>query len=154
MPITTTVHFPGQSAAGSPQPRSLAASQPATQLPTTVLLIDHESADRSVSRMVLEECGYVVLEATTAAEAMVLCECRLRLDLAVIDVLAPGLHAPLLIKQLTSKYPRLKVLYVSGRNALAARPTGQNGTYHFLQKPFMPIGLMRRVKEVLEAPDC
>ena len=104
--------------------------------------------------MVLEECGYVILEATTAAEAMVLCECRPRLDLVVIDVFAPGIHGPLLIKQLTVKYPKLKVLYVSGRNALAARPAGQNGAYHFLQKPFMPIGLMRKVKEVLEAPEC
>lgn len=85
---------------------------------------------------------------------MALCECRLRLALVVIDVFAPGMHAPSLIKQLASKYPKLKVLYVSGRNALAARPAGQNRTYHFLQRPFMPIGLRRKVKEVLEAADC
>lgn len=147
MASTTTVHFSTPNPSGpGPDEREQEAGH------VTVLLIDHESADRAVSRMVLEECGYLILEATSPAEAIAMCECRRRLDLLVIDVLAPGFHGPLLIKQLRLKFPKLKVLHVSGRNALAARPVGQSeGSFHFLHKPFMPIALMRKVTEVLGA---
>jgi FixJ family two-component response regulator len=57
-----------------------------------------------------------------------------------------------LAERLLESYPKLKVLYVSGYtdNAVVERRILENSVA-FLQKPFTPLALARKVRDVLDA---
>ncbi len=120
----------------------------------TVLLVEDEGVVRHLTAYVLREFGYSVLEATNGHEALRIFESTVeRIHLIVTDVLMPGMGGPELVKQLTSLRSDLKVLFLSGYTEdalhledIAAQSVG------FLQKPFTPSTLSRKVRDVLDAP--
>ncbi|MEO8294575.1 MAG: response regulator [Gemmatimonadota bacterium] len=119
----------------------------------TILLVEDEVAVRRLASRVLRQQGYVVLEATNGREALRLVEQhKPRLDLLVTDVVMPGMSGPELATRLTGQHPMLKVLYISG---YADEALGQRGILNegvdFLQKPFTPQDLTRRIREGLGA---
>ena len=76
-----------------------------------------------------------------------------RLDLLLTDVVMPGASGPELANRLTAERPDLHVLFVSGYpdDSPASAGVLENGTA-FLQKPFTPDTLARKVRAVLDAP--
>lgn len=118
----------------------------------TILLVEDEDAVRSLARSVLRHAGYTVLEAAVGADAMRLAERHARaLDLLVTDVVLPGIGGPELAERLKTRYPSLKVLFLSGHIADALLRHGvEESQVHFLQKPFSPTGLTRKIRGVLD----
>jgi CheY-like chemotaxis protein len=118
----------------------------------TILLVDDEADVRSVVRQVLHQRGYTVLSAASGAQAMQIVETHTggRLDLLVTDVLMPGMSGPQLFEQLVTRYPGLKVLYISG---YADEELGRNpgAGAAFLAKPFRLETLATRVRTVLDS---
>src|SRR2546421_943523 len=112
-----------------------------------------EPAVLSLSRRALEAQGYVVLAASDATDAMRVVERHGgTIHLLLTDVVMPGLSGPELADQLSARRPGIRVLYMSGYPGDAvvqhgALPHGSS----FLQKPFSPDGLARKVRDVLDA---
>jgi two-component system, cell cycle sensor histidine kinase and response regulator CckA len=118
----------------------------------TILLVEDEEMVRSLARRILEGLGYRVLEAGDATEALDRArEAGNAVDLLLTDVVMPRISGRQLAEALTSEFPSLPVLFMSGYTDDAlmhhgALAPGQG----FLQKPFTPVSLSRKVREVLE----
>ncbi|MBL8796700.1 MAG: PAS domain S-box protein [Planctomycetia bacterium] len=120
--------------------------------PETVLLVEDEDGVRALARMVLQDAGYRVLEASDGETAIELCrqqDCRV--DILVTDVIMPQMSGRQLADRLRQCQPELRVLYVSGYTDDALGQHGVLGTeVDFLQKPYSPTALTNRVREMLD----
>ncbi len=134
-------------AARSPSPTTLRGTE-------TILLVEDDEQIRTMSGVILRRQGYDVLEAESGAAAISLSR-RFKppIQLLVTDVVMPELSGRELALQLVSERPRMRVLYVSGHtdNAIAHHGVLEPGLA-FLEKPITPLGLLRKVREVLLAP--
>ena len=119
----------------------------------TVLLVEDEDGVRSLVREVLKRQGYRVLETRHGGEALVASEQHQgKIDLLLTDVVLAQMSGRDIAKRLCPMRPDMKVLYVSGYTEEAIHHHGvlDPGTA-FLQKPFTPSVLARKVREVLDA---
>ena len=118
----------------------------------TILLVEDEKLLLMIIKDELENLGYTVLAADSPEEAIVMCERHKdQLDILVTDVIMPGMNGKELSQQLRSMQPDLRVIFMSGHTAdvVAERGIIEDG-YHFLQKPFSPVELARKVRHVLD----
>ena len=139
----------------SPQPRPPGPVE--AELPRgveTVLLAEDEETVRSFAREVLQGAGYTVLEAGDGEEALrVAGSFTGPIHLLLTDVIMPRLGGPELARRLQPLHPDMRVLFMSGYTDGDISSYGGLGTEtSLLQKPFQPLVLARRVREVLEAP--
>ena len=117
----------------------------------TLLLVEDEEPVRALVRNVLQEKGYKVLEADGGVDALEIAEQYWGpLDLLVTDVVMPQMSGRELARRLVNLHPQIKVLYISGYadNAVWYQGGVDSGVA-FLQKPFSPEALARKVREVL-----
>jgi PAS domain S-box-containing protein len=118
----------------------------------TILLAEDEEAVCSLVRGVLESRGYDVLKTKGANEALEIGERhKEHIHLLLTDVVMPQMSGMELAEHLAPLHPETKVLYMSGYtdNAVVHLGLLDPGTI-FLQKPFTPDALARKVREVLE----
>ena len=117
----------------------------------TVLLVEDEEMVRALAQTILERYGYTVFAARTVQDALRFAQEGSRsIHLLLTDTIMPGMNGPQLAEAVHSIRPDTKVLYMSGYTDkvfmyTAARDPGAN----FLQKPFTPQTLARKVREVL-----
>ena len=134
------------------------ASQPA-QAPAraargteTVLVVEDEAPVRSVARQVLERHGYTVLEAPSAEAALdIATRYSGTIHLLLTDVVMPGLNGRELASRLATLRPDARVIFMSGYTDDAVTRHGvlePGSTY--VQKPFTPDAIARKVREVLD----
>jgi PAS domain S-box-containing protein len=149
---TFNIYLPRSKASLSPEERALGQSM-ARGGAETVLVVEDEEAVRSVMRRALEGAGYTVLEARGGAEAVRLAEQYAGpIHLVLTDVVMPGLNGRQVAERVTALRPGTRVLFVSGYTDDAVARHGVQGEgLAFLQKPFMPDALARKVREVLDA---
>ena len=118
----------------------------------TILLAEDDQAVRLLARLSLRRAGYTVLDAASAQEAL-----RRAYDhagpihLLLSDVIMPDSSGQPLIEQLHLTRPEMPVLYMSGYtdDAIVHHGVLDEGTA-FLQKPFTPQALARKVRDVLD----
>jgi len=127
------------------------------RLPTgteTVLLVEDETRVRELLRGALERRGYRVLAAGSGEDALGLMSVHGGpLHLLVTDVVMPGMRGTELASRLGSLHPQLRVLHISGYADDAVLRHGvREGLTAFLQKPFTVEALVRKIREVLDAP--
>jgi|SRR5271157_676858 len=118
----------------------------------TILLVEDEARVRKLIVGVLRARGYTVVEATRGEEAIRLCKERKgAFDLAVVDVVMPEMSGPDLVRQMGPLCPGMRLLYISGYTdeAIVHHGIYESGAA-FLQKPFLPDALARKVREVLD----
>ncbi len=118
----------------------------------TILLVEDDEAVRGLTRRVLEQQGYQVLTAPSGEAGLALARAtRDPIHLLLTDVIMPGLSGPKLADLLLAERPGVRVIYMSGyaANTLEQR-LGMGTEAAFLQKPFTPEQLVRRVQAVLE----
>ena len=120
----------------------------------TVLLVEDEDVLRGLLAKFLRLYGYTVLEARHGGEALLTCERHPGpIHLMVTDVVMPQMSGRELADRLTPLRPEMKVLYMSGYTEDALVQHGvADLSVAFLQKPFRPIELARRVHAVLHPP--
>jgi len=107
---------------------------------------------RDLVRKVLQRRGYTVIEAAEAASAQRISAAHNGpIHLLITDVVMPGMNGRVLARTLTQSRPSLKVLFMSGytNDMLVYRDTRHSGAA-FLQKPFTPEALLKKVREVLD----
>ena len=117
----------------------------------TVLLVEDQENVRRYVALVLRSFGYRVLEADSGVDAFaVAARHNGPLDLLLTDVVMPGINGRILADQMKSKYPALRVLYMSGyTDDMAGRVGLLQDDSAYLQKPFGAEALGRKVREVL-----
>jgi len=118
----------------------------------TVLVAEDAGGVRAVARQVLKRHGYVVLTAADGQTALDLAgEQEGPIHLLVTDVIMPEMSGRQLADRLRELRPSLKVLFVSGYtdDAVVRHGILEPGIA-FLQKPFTPESLARKVREVLD----
>lgn len=120
----------------------------------TVLLVEDEAKVRSLLARILRGQGYRVLEASRGDEALRLAEAEDGpIELVISDIVMPHMSGWDLVERLSTLRPELKVLYVSGYTDDVALHQGElEGGHAFLQKPFTPDILARKVRELLDGP--
>jgi CheY-like chemotaxis protein len=118
----------------------------------TVLLVEDDDAVRTVASHVLRSCGYRLLEAADGADGLRAAEAHGgRIDLLVADVVLPNMGGPALAERLAAGRPGMRVLFLSGYpEGPVPRDVALGAEAAFLEKPFSPATLARRVREVLE----
>jgi PAS domain S-box-containing protein len=121
----------------------------------TVLLVEDEDAVRTLSRLILQASGYTVLEARDGQEGVWVAQQHPGpIHLLVTDLVMPRMSGWRLADVLTEARPRLRVLFLSGYTEAALLRHGVPAAgVALLQKPFSPIGLARKVREVLDAQE-
>ncbi|HXF94696.1 MAG TPA: PAS domain S-box protein [Gemmatimonadales bacterium] len=130
------------------------ARQPLPGGRETILLVEDEESVRSVARGMLRRQGYTVLEAADARQAMELAERHAGpIHLLIADVVMPEIGGREVAARITALRPEVRVLYVSGYTEDAIAHYGVlDPAAAFLEKPFTPAILARRVRELLDAP--
>jgi CheY-like chemotaxis protein len=119
----------------------------------TILLVEDEARVRKLIVDILSGHGYRVLEATRGEEAVRLCRLhKSEIHLSVVDVVMPEMSGPDLVRTIAPLRPGMRVLYISGYTDEAIIHHGilRSGAA-FLQKPFLPDALVRKVREVLDS---
>lgn len=119
----------------------------------TILLVEDQEKVRTLIRESLQRNGYTVLEAGHGMEALQVSEQHEgSIDLLVTDIVMPQMGGRELVQHLTPLRPEMKVLYISGYTDNAFAQNNSVGSdVAFLQKPFTPDVLIRKVREVLDA---
>ena len=142
-------------------PKVAATSAPAPARPDsrqnvlgseTILLVEDEETVRKLTRQVLENCGYSVLEASHGEQALDICdrsECTIHL--MVTDIVMPSMSGPELAQHIGVLRPDTRILFTSGyAEGAMARPRMMVSADMFLAKPFTSDALARKVREVLD----
>jgi two-component system, cell cycle sensor histidine kinase and response regulator CckA len=116
-----------------------------------VMVVEDEPGVRDYAAMVLTNCGYKVIKADNAVEALRLSEREHdHIDLVLADVVMPGVSGPEMSLRLKYLRPGIKVLYMSGYTADKIAHHGVLDTEtDFIQKPFTPRQLSSKVREIL-----
>jgi PAS domain S-box-containing protein len=120
----------------------------------TILLVDDAESLRRLTRRLLEDGGYTVLDCGDPHEALRIAEEYVGpLPLLISDVVMPGFSGAVLAEKIAVIRPETKVLYASGYNdesIVQLRVHGQ--VQAFLEKPFTREDLLRRVRQLLDLP--
>jgi len=115
----------------------------------TILVVDDEEAIRKMMAKMLGNSGYTVLNASSAVEALSVCEEKsTTLQLVLTDVAMPGMNGFDLAEQIAERWPTIRVMFMSGcandlsiRRQLYERP--------LLAKPFTRDELANKIRELL-----
>jgi two-component system cell cycle sensor histidine kinase/response regulator CckA len=119
----------------------------------TILIAEDEPLVRSMTRNILELSGYKVLEAENGLAAVKLCQSYDGpLHLLLTDVVMPQMGGPRLCEEITRMRPEIKTLFMSGYTDSSVVHEGVlQERMPFLQKPFTPDALARKVRRVLDS---
>jgi PAS domain S-box-containing protein len=116
-----------------------------------VLVVEDEDPVRRVLTKALVAAGYSVLEARDGLDALAVLERDGgTIDLCVTDVVMPRMSGIELADALRARHREARVLFVSGHVDVGASVRPLPSSAAFLQKPFRPTMLLRKVREVLD----
>jgi CheY-like chemotaxis protein len=118
----------------------------------TVLLVEDEQSVRILTRSMLEQNGYTVLEARNGAHAIeIATEHQGPIHLLLTDVLMPEMNGPIVSEKVRGIHPETKTLYTSGYSGSFGTQSGLlPAGASLLQKPFVRKTLMRKVHSLLD----
>jgi len=119
----------------------------------TVLLVEDDPSLRALAARILRYQGYKVLEATNGHEAIGIARENVqeKIDLLLSDVVMPHMGGRELLKQMKTLHSEIRVLFISGYTEHAITfHAGLKPGAPFLQKPFSPTALAKKVREVLD----
>jgi two-component system cell cycle sensor histidine kinase/response regulator CckA len=108
-----------------------------------------------MAREYLESVGYTVLEAASGAAALQKAkDFDGTIHLLLTDVVMPEMSGPELASKMVSLRPGIKVIFTSGYTDDAMGRQGVlDPAVAFIQKPYRPKALARKIRETLGEPD-
>jgi two-component system cell cycle sensor histidine kinase/response regulator CckA len=134
-----------QNGAAAAQGSTAVEKRHATQ---TILVVEDEASVRNLVASALRADDYRLLLASSAEEAIQMIESTSEhIDLLLTDAIMPGRSGVELADTLLAQRPGLRVIIMSGYTEDTLE--GFDGRIEFLQKPFAPRELRRRIREAL-----
>ncbi len=136
----------GQEQGASREPQALRGHE-------TILVVEDEASYLKISKLILEKYGYRVLTASSPGEALLAAKKHTGgIHLLLTDLIMPEMNGRDLAKEMTSLYPNLFCLFMSGYtgNVIVHQSILEEGI-HFIQKPFSNQALAAKVREVLDS---
>ncbi len=120
----------------------------------TVLLVDDDADVRAVACMILRRFGYRVLEVGNGSDAFCVAKAYpASIHLLLTDLSMPRMGGRKVAEGLELARPEMRVVFASGYDdAFIAQRGLMEAGASFLQKPFTPDTLLRKIREVLDAP--
>ena len=148
---TFTVYLPHS--VDDETPRASSEVLPVGTGTETILLVEDDSHIRALTARGLRRHGYTLLLARHAADAEKLAaEYGGTIDLLLTDIVMPGVNGLALAERLVKSISGLKVLYTSGYpNSVAALQAIRAVSADFIEKPYSPDSLARKIRSVLDA---
>jgi PAS domain S-box-containing protein len=127
------------------------ATAPRAEQGETVLVVDDEASVRVLVTEVLEDLGYLAVEAADGPSGLKVLQSDLRVDLMITDVGLPGgMNGRQVADAARATRPGLKVLFITGYAENAAIGSGHlEPGMQILTKPFVMETLATRIKEML-----
>jgi CheY-like chemotaxis protein len=126
------------------------AAQLPGKSPTVVLIAEDDALLRMLAIDMVEEAGFVAIEAADADEAMALLESRSSIALLLTDIDMPGsMNGLKLVHAVRNRWPRIKTLVVSGQGP--PQPSELPSDCRFLAKPYQTAALVEELR-ALAAP--
>lgn len=117
---------------------------------TVVLVVEDEVLIRMVVAEYLRDCGYVVIEAGSAQEALALFKADVEVDVVFSDIQMPGEMDGFGLAQWVREYrPGVQVILTSGAASAADRAADLCEDGPLLQKPYESDEVDRRIKQLL-----
>ena len=114
----------------------------------TILLAEDDPSVRRLSTRLLTASGYLVTGAENGQDALDLAATQ-PVSLLLTDITMPKMNGVELAKRLLAQHPHLPVLIMSGNPTSGVAEVLRDGQVEFLQKPFMPAELLRRIQSLL-----
>ena len=136
----------GQEPKAGPEPQDLSGHE-------TILVVEDEILHLELVELMLERYGYQVLAASSPGEALLTAKNHNgRIHLLLTDLIMPEMNGRDLAKEITSLYPDIMCLFMSGytKNVIVHQGIFEEGV-HFIQKPFSTQNLGVKVRAVLDA---
>ncbi|HKT87938.1 MAG TPA: PAS domain S-box protein [Candidatus Sulfotelmatobacter sp.] len=147
---TFKIYFPSAEKKLEGEEASEEESLPARREGSTILLVEDDAMMRRLTRKMLEEHGYKVLEAEDGKAALkVIGASHASIDLTLTDVVMKGMTGPELVLRMTESHPAMKVIYMSGYTGELVSHQGVDTTIQLLEKPFTKAALLKTVDSVL-----
>jgi two-component system cell cycle sensor histidine kinase/response regulator CckA len=147
---TFRVYFPVTQAMDAG--KSLKKAAPVRGGTETILLGEDDAAVRQLTRVVLEESGYSVIEAIDGEEVVAKYKNNQgAVKLLILDIVMPKRSGKSVADEITASNPEIRILFVSGYTANIIHQNGvlEKGL-NFISKPFSPNLLLSKVREVLD----
>ena len=118
----------------------------------TILAVDDDPTMLDLVQEVLRPLGYNVLSATSGEEALEMAAShRDKIDLLLTDVVLPGIKGQDLAKQMLNSCPGVNILFMSGYLCPSmAHSSSEQRFEGFIQKPFSPNALLRKLRKILD----
>lgn len=120
----------------------------------TILVVEDQAEDRNYAAEVLQKYGYRVIQAASASEALRVCQQESApIHLLLIDLAMPGTSGRELVTRLATMRPAMKTVFMSRSSDDAiAQEGGLDEGVHFIQRPFTPKDLARKIRTVFGTP--
>jgi len=127
-------------------------ASPTVGMAVTILLVEEDDQMRCTTARLLEDQGYRILQAKDGHQALTLSrEWESTIDLLISDLIIPYIGGQDLAKKLMSERSDLKVLFASGfTDNMVSEQLLLHPDTHFLQKPYSPENLNRKIRYLLE----
>ena len=125
------------------------------RLVATILVVDDERIILNLCTSILKIKGYTVLTAASGEQALqVLEESKAAIDLALLDIMMPGLNGIQLAAQIRSANPRIPVILMTGFSLREIQEIiGKANPYRIIWKPFKAESLLQMIENALEGQD-
>lgn len=135
------------------EPGSPPAETKAAAPKDTILVVEDEESIRTLVATILQDQGYHVAVARDGSEALQRLQLlKGRCPLVITDVIMPRMKTTAFVEGLRAMRPEARVLYMSGYAGDTLQANGVSEGTPFLQKPFLPAALIKKVTELLDAP--
>ena len=117
-----------------------------------ILVVEDQAAIRRQLKRALERHGFSVIEAGTAMQGLSLVQANHgSIDLAILDIVMPGMSGLDLAAELIREHPDIRILYTSGKvDSVAMEVIARSSPETVLPKPFTTVELIERVRYLLE----
>lgn len=118
-----------------------------------IMVVEDEEPIRKFIKINLDREGYAVYEASSGEEALEIVQNE-QIDIAILDVMLPGIDGFEVLKELRNKYPKMGIIMLTAKSQDTDKIMGlEYGSDDYMTKPFNPAELILRIKSLIRRLD-